>query len=878
MDGDRRGISFGVSNPVSGAKSSFPRLVIHAALRWISFALALTAWIPSAGAHAERWNLVVDATRSNLEWEYGPAPLQPPSLPGFVGRAPITPQGSLVLDLFGSEAVLHSSDLRVSASGDDPVGGSVEVEIALPFRGVPATSRPNGVTPDKALVIEAKSGTITRSSKALGISETRDLAINALTFRDDGGPREIRIDWPNKTWSLQTELMAFIPFPMAAGGTYHEETEIRLTLAGTIAPAMDPAIVIETPAHGSFTGALDVVDETVAVTGRVEGIAPSAATLVINGVEVAIDAQGDFETDVSLGTIIVPAFETIPEFRIPGLLHLPIEAEVTDIYTGVRHRDRIVVIQGESVGETDLAERGAILQLTERGLEEVGNFAQVAASDSVFDALPDSGFLIGRSCTVSYPGCIPSLETRLVDSAIGVFPTQVTATTVSEPRSTSPFHSIRFTWVPRNFVFILETRQTESDSVVCNSTLRFDQVTTHHVVSLAPNPSDQTELTALSHNPTFEVSGISAEVNCQGTDRAMFEPVVAEVARRTAPERIMESFGPALSRVFQDGHTRFEWRFNYVLNKYDGSGLLAERLKVDLNGLIRGPYVPIDEDGVSVVFDTRMAPLVVDERAPQLDASLALPGSFRFGAQTPAGATYDAGSAISLTAINQFLRARTEAGALEKAGLLLNAGQMSQFAPAFARLRPTTPLRIDLSGTLAPVMTGRQAPGDELMQVSAGQILARIVQTSETAIDAASGRVLELPPDRVWMTLAIDFNTGVIPRFDPGTGLLGLEFVLERTDVRVWALDNKLGGDLTLTDRAPGFISHFLHSPFPDLFKSLPIPWLTDVHRLVPSEIVVDDNHLVFFGDLELGRISAAANSRAELVAGTDGTATAPSP
>ncbi len=841
MDTDQHDISQVESKDVSRAPFSFLSFAHGAALRWIIFALAFAVWIPSTGARAERHQLVIDAARSNLEWEYVPAPYQPQLPNGFTGRAPITAQGSLVLDIWAGDALVHSNDLSVKGSGEHPDGGSVAVDIDLPFRGVPASRGPAGVMPDEALVMEASSGTITRSFGALSIAETRDLALNGLTFRDDGGPRLIQIDWTNMTWSLRTELQAVLSFAAAPNPVYREEVEIRLQLVGTIEPApLASAVIIETPAHGSFTGSLDVVDETVAVIGRVEGIDPSLSALVINGADVVVDAQGGFVTRVALGT---------------GA-HFPIDAEVTEGPTGLRHRDRIVVIQGESVGENDHVDRGATLRLTNLGLNQAAGFASVSAED-LAALSPPVGTLVDERCSIEFFLCLQRVETRVSHATtIGrIDPPRIT--TVFKRTSRPPFHAIRITSVQRDVIARTKTRQTSGGHVDCDTTVRIGQLTTHSDLVLYADEGDRAKLLADNFDNSVVLGGVTTQVDCFGVGAEIIVGPARDRARTQSPQQTRTSVLRALNRE-TNGKKVVERQIESALDAVDVTGPLSEQIMADLEALLvrRSAFSQADANGISLVFDTRVTPRTVNEMAPELDQSLLVPGSFEFGALTPGGERYDSGIAISLSAINQFFRGLTEGGILEQElaqDVSLNAGTLSGFVPGLARLLPTTPLKLQMRGTLAPVMTGRPGPDGELIEVSVAQILVDIVDNErpgQAVVDATNRLVLERPPGGVWMTLAIDLIVGVNPRFDPATRLLNNDLgVLQSSNVVVRVLDSVLGGDPAITDVVFPVLIASAGGDVLDVFDPLPIPALLGL-GLVPDEIVLSENHLVVLGDL----------------------------
>src|SRR5262249_29881185 len=131
--------------------------------------------------------------------------------------------------------------------------------------------------------------------------------------------------------------------------------------------------------------------------------------------------------------------------------------------------------------------------------------------------------------------------------------------------------------------------------------------------------------------------------------------------------------------------------------------------------------------------------------APNLLASYAPPSTFpTFGATAPTtGAPYGIGIGISASGFNQLLRGQTECGlmrtsltAIDVDGpggaptLPITSSLLALLAPEFGKLPANTPLRVDVTPTLAPIVTGGSGPGGEVADLRVAQMLIDIVEPS----------------------------------------------------------------------------------------------------------------------------------------------------
>jgi hypothetical protein len=180
------------------------------------------------------------------------------------------------------------------------------------------------------------------------------------------------------------------------------------------------------------------------------------------------------------------------------------------------------------------------------------------------------------------------------------------------------------------------------------------------------------------------------------------------------------------------------------------------------------------------------------------------------------------GMAISESAFNQILAAQAESGTLQGAiteleltpgsPVPLTAGLLALFLPEFGQLPPALPLTLNISPTLAPVLTGSTGPLGELAELVVSHLL----------VDVTSGPV---GMETLHARLAIDAAAAFDLTIEAGTGNLLPEITTpDPGDILITLLDNPLGLDeSTLQTVIPALMAPL----FPQLagaFGAFPLP------------------------------------------------------
>jgi cysteine-rich repeat protein len=563
-------------------------------------------------------------------------------------------------------------------------------------------------------------------------------------------------------------------------------------------------VTITSPAHASFTTAANV-----AVTGVVSELSPALAALTINGNPVAVQLDGTFSTVVALS---------------PSAIFNPIFATVVDtVHGGIAH-DRVVVHWGQSVADGAFSTQTIALRLNDTGLDEVEPLVAELAGGGLdlADLVPVGTVLVNNECFITDP---------IFGSCLG----RATVKIANPPPSFSSF----------GLAIDSMTNFVAGDVTVSNIDVHV-QLDGSGLV-----PSCPIQITAsqafffgdydLSPDPVIPANIDVNQVGSLEVSFSNFQTHYGGICDVAIIGDIIQAFLPNVESLTIDALKNF-------LNDPDGAGPqdgpIADAIESALAGVsIAGPIgsalgvnletplfaVTEDTAGVTLDSDTRVTKVVGPGEgqcippvgAPELTASLAFTEPFPvFGANTPVGGVpYDLAIAISAEAFNQLLKAQTECGLLVTSlteidiglgPLPLTAGLLSVLVPEFAAFPPTTPFRIDIRPTLAPIVTGQAGPSGEITELRVANVLANLVANDGSEL--------------VGLSVAFDASLGMNLAFLPGALAIDLTPPLPGS-ILVEVVRNPLG--VNEANLATNVLPPLLESLLPDLagaLSSFPLP------------------------------------------------------
>ncbi len=555
------------------------------------------------------------------------------------------------------------------------------------------------------------------------------------------------------------------------------------------------SISITSPSHGQFSTAGSVL-----VEGAVESVDLSSASVTINGTAMTLDDDGHFSTTVVLS---------------PDAVFNPILAEL-DVGDGQPVlRDRVVVIAGDSISAGSAIDDGVVVRLSERGLSAIqAEVDQQLIDQGVLDIWAlvadlswfDAGDLgpFGYYLSVVPSGAGFGCHAIEFDPQPGK--THVTLTLYDVFVN---YHAVG--GVSASFIDI---------DVDCAGTVAADLIRVDVDLGYAPSASgvDVTQL---------------GPADVQFFDLRHF--FTGGVCDEEVIDDILYALVPPLQPMLEPG---LEALLNNPLPGTDDPPL-AELLEQQLAGLdFDGPLehalsmtlsntldrIAIDEEGISVVFDTAVTADAPHPDAPSLSASYHVPAAApSFGPATPdAALPYAVGLATSTSLFNQLLAAATRNGLLitdlaeldpGSGPVPLTVGLLALLAPDLEVTDPDAPLLLRLRPTLAPVLTESPGPGGAL-----GEILLSQLTLEAVAEPGAADEVL-------FFRAALDCQLGLNLWFDDASGSLQAALIAPAPeDLSVVLIDNPFGLDDTI---ASTLLAAMMPALWPQLASTLgafPLP------------------------------------------------------
>jgi hypothetical protein len=547
-----------------------------------------------------------------------------------------------------------------------------------------------------------------------------------------------------------------------------------------------PAIELLTPSDGSIHDALQI-----AVQGRVPNVLDADLQLSLNGVPLGVDADGGFAAMFDFD---------------PGAIFQPLLLDATRLRSGERTRLRAVVLRGLGLARDALAERGLGARITDGGLDELEP-ALAQQADAALRVQIQS--LIGQEilnqCIVPNPfggGCLVTATAELtaadfsnfslaLDAMGGRVAVQANAQSVS-----ADYHA--------------ET----SAGLSCNGTVTASSASIAGEVGLSPLAADRSQIdVTISSGPTISTTDFDNEFTsgaCNFLEPLLdfLTPTVRDSLIGGLEDAVAEDLPPVLEAS---------------LAGVSLAGPIGDALGVQLIAL----FDAISEDNAGITFDIETGFQAPATMGPDLPESLAIPASFpSYGSTIPGvGIFYDLAASLSPTALNQLLRAETQAGAyarefreidFDAIGLGLGVQPLttlllSQLIPGFPGM-PNRPAVLILRPTLPPIVTDGAGPAGELGDLRFAQVVVELRADDGT--------------DELFMRGFADGRVGLDLELGAGDAL---ELVLGQTsDLALVVTENPSGGSEVAAANLFSLVGPFAIGMPGDVLLSLPLPEFLD--------------------------------------------------
>ncbi|MDX2170184.1 MAG: hypothetical protein SF182_24140 [Deltaproteobacteria bacterium] len=560
-----------------------------------------------------------------------------------------------------------------------------------------------------------------------------------------------------------------------------------------VTPCPAPQVVIDTPAHGTFSQAAQVT-----VSGHVSGVNANDAALTLNGAPLAVQPDKTFSTTLAPDTarIFTPAF-----------------ARLTRLRDGAVAADRVVVIAGAARAASSAAPSGLALRLNDSAFDALEPLLSTLVPPIDLSALLQPGtVLLNDVCYLTLLGnCVGT-----IDVAIGTAPPPGIDGVAFDLDSQTGKLVASITI--QNLALPLTVTSVTGTPLSCDIQLNAPATVLAGGYDLSPLASNPAQIDVVQvQNVAVTLPGLTTSTTCSGSFGGTVQGLVNALIGQLFAQ-FANGLAAPLNQADGNGNTPIAAALESALAGLDLGTLLGSGLGLD----VQAPYSAITEGplGVSFAADLSAAALTPASGAPLLASFLDVPESFPlFGATTPVGAApFDAAVGLSSSALNALLRAQTEQGLMRlsttsidlgSGAVPLTAGQLATALPAFAALAPATPLTLRVLPTLAPVLSGN-APSGGLAELRLGQVLLEVVENPGVG-------------ETVHLRAALDagFTAGL------SSDANGLSFSLvapSAADLTVAVLANPLGADESaVAALAPAVVGGLL----PDLTAALgtiPLP------------------------------------------------------
>jgi hypothetical protein len=582
---------------------------------------------------------------------------------------------------------------------------------------------------------------------------------------------------------------------------------LALSVTAIAACTPKPKIVILSPAHGVFTTAASVT-----VSGEVKNMA-AGLEVRINGVPTAVNPVGN------TWSVVVPlnAAEIIN----------PVTASLIQISDQlVVSRQRIVVHASNSVADGAFSNSGIGLRLNDSGLDQIEPILESQIDLDVAALLPVNTVIINNECFVDggFLGCLGRATVRISTPApsISGFSIDVNSQTNQVLGDIDIFG-------------IQVNLQISGSGVVPTCGLRITANATQILgnYGLQPLASDPSSVDVnLLGSPNVSFTGFNEQFTSGICDAPIIGDIIQAIIGDVQP-LVLNGLVAFLSDPDGSGpgDSPLAAAFQVALGGISITGPVGEALSVNLEA----PLFDVLEDSAGITLGSNMrvtssvgtgpGQCQPPAGAPNLTASYHVNEPFpAFGANTPVGGLpYHLGLAISTSAFNQLLKAQIECGLLQIelteidigfGPVPLTAGLLAIIIPEFSGLpNPTQQMKLVMTPTLAPFLTGANGPGGEIGEIRVGQFLLEVQNVP----------VIGQP--FTFLVGAIDFRAGLNMSFDDLTGQLQIGIgSVTPADVVVAVIENSVGtNEASLALALPSLLAPALPSLGENL-GAFPIP------------------------------------------------------
>lgn len=480
-------------------------------------------------------------------------------------------------------------------------------------------------------------------------------------------------------------------------------------------------LTITTPTHGEFTTLTSVN-----MTGSIAGVGAANATVTVNGVPVTVQPNNTFSTTLTID---------------PAIVFNPFLVELTNTANNTSRRKRVVVIAGQSVADGSFSTQGVALRLNDSGLDSVEPIVSSLVDLDIATLLPPGTTVISDFCAIGGPfgSCLGSVDVTIQNPApsFSTFGLDVDSLVNAAAGD-----------VVINDLLVFTRINGSGLAPSCNLTLSADSLDILGDYSLEPDAGDPStiDVNLITSPPGIVFSGFDSEFTSGLCDFPLIGDLIQLIIGDIQPLVVggLQDFlddpdggGPVDAPIAEGIET--------ALAEIQISGPIGESLGLTLETPLFA--VTEDNDGITLGSDARITTgaCTPPPSAPDLLASLHVPEPFpSFGATTPVGGVpYGLGICISTSAFNQLLKGEIECGLLQTSlteidlggGLVpITAGVLALFIPELGTIDPLTPFIINLTPTLAPVLTGNTGPSGEIAELRVGGLALEVRDTVLNAV------------------------------------------------------------------------------------------------------------------------------------------------